>query len=280
MLNRLISPFKPVSFNLTVVVSFDERYLDYGTILLNSISKNSPHSKIIVLAINISRDKLSKFSQYNNIKILHEDKKFAHPYEQRLYTTTRRIFLINEILSDDSVENLLHLDADSIIMKNLNHFSQLFTQGDFLIFARPKMKHEELRLTMNVLGLSNSVPAKALAKEWVNQLWEILREPQTSKYIDQLTLWKAYEKVNTAYDVKLVNLMPPYIGESRKSVIRTFYATKNAKGNRALIKELNKFIDKELVDAPSNAPPKPDNENIYLSRELLLDHFKEIGFHI
>ncbi|VEP12262.1 conserved hypothetical protein [Hyella patelloides LEGE 07179] len=277
MINQLIQAFKPKSSNVTISVSFDNKYLDYGKILLNSLIKNSPDVKVVVLAINIPENDLKKFAEIENIKVIHENKNFLHAYEQRLYVTTRRIFLINELRQDSSTENLLQLDADAIVKRNLNRFGTLFQQGDFCIFARPKMKHEALRLTMNVLGLSNSSVAKELTQEWVKQLWKILEEPQQSKYIDQLTLWKAYEKVNQEYGVKLVNLGTPWIGSSRNTIIRTFYATKNAKGDRKLLKELNKFTENYLKEAPSNAPAKPEETEVFLTRSLLSEHFEKFG---
>ena len=277
VINQLIQAFKPKNAHITISVSFDNKYLDYGKILLNSILKNSRDVKIVVLAINIPEKDLIKFAEMDNIEVIHENKNFIHAYEQRLYVTTRRIFLINELRQDTSTENLLQVDADTIVKKNLNIFGTLFNQGDFCIFARPKMKHEALRLTMNVLGLSNSSVAKALTQEWIKQLWKILEKPQQSKYLDQLTLWKAYEKVNQEYGVKLVNLDTPWIGSSRNTVIRTFYATKNAKGDQKLLKELNKFTDNYLEEAPSNAPAKPEDTEIFLTRSLLSEHFEKVG---
>ncbi|MBD2344379.1 hypothetical protein [Anabaena subtropica] len=278
MINQLIKAFQPKDANITVSVGFDNKYLDYGKILLRSINKNSPNVKVVVLAINTHEDSLNEFSELKNFKIIHEKKEFAHEYEQRLYTIARRIFLVNELRQDSSIENLLQLDADAIVKRDLNRFGNLFKQGDFCIFARPQMKYEFLRLTMNVLGLNNSPASKALTKEWIAQLWQMLAEPQDTKYIDQLTLWKAYEKINQEYGIKLVNLQPPFIGNSRNTIIRTFYATKDAKGDQKLVKELNKFTDKPLEDAPSNAPPKPEGTDVFLTKNLLRDNFEKAGF--
>lgn len=279
MLDRLLRKFKPENANITVSVSFDNKYLDYGKILLKSLLKNSPDVKIVVLAINVPETDLKAFANVENIKIICEQKDFVHPYEQRLYVTTRRIFLIDELREDSSTENLLQLDADTIINKNLSRFVNLFERGDFCIFARPEMKHEALRLTMNVLGLSNTAVAKALTQEWIRQLWQILEEPQSSKYIDQLTLWKAYEKIKQEREIKLVNLDNPWIGSSRNSIIRTFYATKDNQGDEKLLKELNEFTEQKLAEVPSNAPAKPKDTQIFLTRNLLRENFEKVKFN-
>ena len=276
--NQLIKSFQSKDTNITVSVSFDDKYLDYGKILLNSILKNSPSVKIVVLAINVPENNLQKFAELENIEIVHEHKNFSHAYEQRLYVTTRRIFLIDRLRKDNSIKNLLQLDADAIVNKNLNRFYTLFNRGDLCIFARPKIKHEALRLTMNVMGLSNSPVTKALTQEWIKQLWNILETPQNSKYIDQLTLWKAYEKINREQGIKLVNLNVPWIGNSQSSIIRTFYATKDNRGDRKLLQELNKFTNKKLPEVPKNAPPKPKDIEVYLTRSLLKEHFEKAGF--
>lgn len=279
MIKQLLQVFYPQNANITVSISFDNRYLNYGKILLNSLLKNSPNVNIIVLAINVSQQDLAGYEKLENIKIICEQKEFVHPYEQRLYVTTRRIFLINQLREDDSVENLLQLDADTIINKNLNQLATLYNQGDFVIFARPTMKHEALRLTMNVLGLANSTAAKLLTQEWIRQLWQILETPQDSKYIDQLTLWKAYEKIAQQEELKLVNLDSPWIGQSNQSVIRTFYATKDNKSDQKLLKQLNKFAEQNLTEVPSNAPAKPQEIPIKLTRQLLEKNFEQVKFN-
>lgn len=279
MIKQLLQVFYPQNANITVSISFDNRYLNYGKILLNSLIKNSPNVNIVVLAINVSQQDLAGYEKLENIKIICEQKEFVHPYEQRLYVTTRRIFLINQLREDDSVENLLQLDADTIINKNLNRLATLYHQGDFLIFARPTMKHEALRLTMNVLGLANSTAAKLLTQEWIRQLWQILETPQDSKYIDQLTLWKAYEKIAQQEALKLVNLDSPWIGQSNQSVIRTFYATKDNKSDQKLLKQLNKFAEQNLAEVPSNAPAKPQEIPINLTRQLLEKNFEQVKFN-
>lgn len=278
MITQLIQAFKPKDAKLTVSTSFDNKYLDYGKILLRSIIKNSPRVKVIVLAINIAEKEFQEFSNCENIEFIYEQRQFYHPYEQRLYSLARRIFLVDELRQDSSVENLLQLDSDLIVYQNLNKFSCLFQQGDFLIFARPHMRYEFLRLTMNVLGLSNSPAAKALTREWVRQLWCLLEQPQDSKYIDQLTLWKAYDKINQEYEIELVNLKSPFIGSKRNDIIRKFTATKDAKGNKELLNELNKFANNQLKDVPSNAPAQPESNNVYLHKDLLQDHFIKAGF--
>jgi Glycosyl transferase family 8 len=279
VIKQLLQVFYPQNANITVSISFDNRYLNYGKILLNSLLKNSPNVNIVVLAINVSQQDLAGYEKLENIKIICEQKEFVHPYEQRLYVTTRRIFLINQLREDDSVENLLQLDADTIINKNLNRLATLYNQGDFLIFARPTMKHEALRLTMNVLGLANSTAAKLLTQEWIRQLWQILETPQDSKYIDQLTLWKAYEKIAQQEALKLVNLDSPWIGQSNQSVIRTFYATKDNKSDQKLLKQLNKFAEQNLAEVPSNAPAKPQEIPINLTRQLLEKNFEQVKFN-
>jgi hypothetical protein len=279
MISQLIKAFQPKDAHITVSVSFDNKYLAYGRILLRSLIKNSPRVRIVVLVINTPEASLQEFSDCENVKIIYEEKEFAHPYEQRLYSIARRIFLVNELRQDSLVDNLLQLDADLIVRKDLKGFGSLFKQGDFCVFARTKMKYEFLRLTMNVIGLANSPAAKALTKEWVAQLWHLLEEPQDSKYIDQLTLWKAYEKVNQEYGIKLVNLVPPFIGEEGNTIIRTFTATKSAKDNKKLLKELNEFADNYLENAPSNAPAKPESSSVCLEKSLLCDHFAKAGFN-
>lgn len=279
MVTQLLRVFQAKNAHITVSTGFDNKYLDYGKILLRSIKKNSPRVKVIVLTINLDESDLQEFSDDENIKIINEKKEFSCPYEQRLYSIARRIFLINELRHDTNVENLLQLDADSIVRKDLNKFGSLFNQGDFCIFARLGMKYEFLRLTMNVLGLANTPAAKALTQEWVAQLWNLLEQPQDSKYIDQLTLWKAYEKVNQAQEIKLINLTNPFIGSEGNTVVRSFAATKDAKGNKKLLKELNEFTDIALDDAPSNAPVKPEDNSIFLQRGLLRDHFIKAGFN-
>ncbi|MEQ8996856.1 MAG: hypothetical protein RID53_10185 [Coleofasciculus sp. B1-GNL1-01] len=278
MITQLIQAFKPKDAKLTVSTSFDNKYLDYGKILLRSIIKNSPRVKVIILAINIAEEEFQEFSNCDNIEFIYEQRQFYHAYEQRLYSLARRIFLIDELRQDSSVENLLQLDSDLIVYQNLNKFSCLFQRGDFLIFARPHMRYEFLRLTMNVLGLSNSPAAKALTREWVRQLWRLLEQPQDSKYLDQLTLWKAYDKINQEYEIKLVNLKSPFIGSKRNDIIRKFTATKNAKGNKKLLNELNKFANNQLKDVPSNAPAQPESKNIYLHKDILKEHFIKAGF--
>ncbi|AFZ37143.1 hypothetical protein Sta7437_3645 [Stanieria cyanosphaera PCC 7437] len=277
MFNSLLNIFKTQDAHLTVSTSFDDKYLHYGKILLNSLLKNSPQVQVKVLAINIEEENLQEYQEFKNIEIIHENKEFTHAYEQRLYSIARRIFFINELRSNPNIENLLQLDADTIIRKDLNKFGKLFEQGDLCIFARPKMKHEALRLTMNIIGLSNTMAAKALTQEWVLQLWNLLEQPQDSKYIDQLTLWKAYEKINHQSTIKLINLTHPYIGRTGNTIIRAFAATKDAKGDTQLLKELNQYSSNLLQDAPSNAPKPPEEQNIFLHKEFLIEQFSQSG---
>ncbi|MGK7877263.1 MAG: hypothetical protein AB4426_29390 [Xenococcaceae cyanobacterium] len=276
-LNRLFQGFKPKDAKITVSTCFDDKYLNYGKILLNSIQHNSSRVNVKVLTINIPKSKLQKYYDSENIEMIAENKKFNHPYEQRLYSVARRIFFVHELRHDSSVENLLQLDADLVVRKDLNKFGKLFNQGDFCIFARLNMRFEFLRLTMNILGLSNTLIAKQLTNEWVNQLWNLLDESQDSKYIDQLTLWKAYDKINSEQGVRLVNLGHPYIGREGNTIIRAFAATANAKGDAKLLKELNKYSDNILDDAPSNAPKPSEDGSVRLTREMLFEHFKKAG---
>ncbi|MBW4520335.1 MAG: hypothetical protein KME16_11620 [Scytolyngbya sp. HA4215-MV1] len=275
---QLSNLFSTKDAHLTVSFGFDNKYLDYGKILLRSIQKNSPNIRVKALAINVPESSFDEFSGYDNIEIIHENKQFEHPYEQRLYSIVRRIFLIHELRHDPTVENLLQLDADLIVRHDLNRFGRLFEQGDMCLTARLKMKHEALRLMAGILGLSNTPAAKALTQEWITQLWNLLEEPQDSKYIDQLTLWKAYEKVQAAQGLKIVNLQAPYIGRTGNTAIRVFAATKDARGDKQLLKELNQYADKVLDDAPSNAPKQPEQKNIFLERSLVLNLFKTAGF--
>lgn len=277
-INPLAQLFQPKDAEITLSLSFDNKYLEYGKIILNSIRKNSPTVKVIALVINVSQQDLQEFLDWENLNIIFETKQFSHPYEQRLYSTTRRIFFINQLRQNHSIQNLLQLDADLIVRKDLNRFRTLFEQGDLCILAKLHMKHEPLRLIMNVLGLANTPAAKALTQEWIAQLWQILQEPQDSKYIDQLTLWKAYEKVHQELGIKLVNLAPPFIGKEHNAIIRTFYATKDAKGDTKLLKELNQFTNQSLKEAPSHAPQKPEDTSIFLTRELLKEHFQAAGY--
>jgi hypothetical protein len=265
--------FKSQTANITVSTAFDRNYLEYGKILLESIQKNSPDVKVKLLVVNTPEEDLKELSRYPNVEIFAENLDFIHPYEQRLYVMARRIFFVNQLRHDSSVENLLQLDADLIIRKDLNKFGKLYQQGEFLVFARPKMKHAELRLSMGVVGLANSDRAKALTKEWTERFRDLPQEALDSKYVDQLTLWQAYEKIGGEEGIKLVNLQPPYIGESGNSCIRVFCATKNAKGNQKLIEELNQYADSKLDEAPSNAPPNPQEGGVFLRKELLLDRF-------
>ncbi|BAU65646.1 hypothetical protein STA3757_30350 [Stanieria sp. NIES-3757] len=277
MFNSLLEIFKTQDARLTVSTSFDDKYLNYGKILLNSLLKNSPQVQVKVLAINLAQESLQQYNQFKNIEIIYENKEFTHAYEQRLYSIARRIFFINELRSNPKIENLLQLDADTIIRKDLNKFGKLFKQGDLCIFARPKMKHEALRLTMNIIGLSNTMVAKTLTQEWVVQLWNLLEQPQDSKYIDQLTLWKAYEKINHQSNIKLVNLTHPYIGRTGNTIIRAFAATKDAKGDTKLLQELNQYSSNLLQDAPSNAPKPPEDQSIFLHKEFLKEQFSQSG---
>jgi hypothetical protein len=265
--------FNSAPANITVSTAFDRNYLDYGKILLRSILKNSPDIQIRLLVVNTPEADLEEFAKQENIKITYENLDFLHPYEQRLYVMARRIFFVDRLRHDPTIENLLQLDADLIVRKNLNRFDKLYKQGDFLIFARPQMKHAQLRLNMSVLGLANTERAKALTQEWVAQFRNIAQESLDSKYVDQLTLWQAYDKINTASGIELVNLNRPYIGESGNTCIRVFFATRTAKGNQKLLEELNKYTDSQLVDAPSNAPPNPEEGGVFLRKELLLDRF-------
>lgn len=275
---QLANLFGAKDAHLTVSFGFDNKYLDYGKILLRSIQENSPNIQVKALAINVAEGSLAEFAGCSNVEIIHEHKQFNHPYEQRLYSIVRRIFLIHELRHDPSVENLLQLDADLIIRKDLNRFGRLFEQGDMCLTARLKMKHEALRLMAGILGLSNTPAAKALTQEWITQLWNLLESPQDSKYIDQLTLWKAYEKVHAEQRLKLVNLQAPYIGRTGNTAIRVFAATKDAKGDKELLKELNQYADKVLEDAPSNAPKQPEQKDIFLERGLVLNLFEKAGF--
>ncbi len=263
--------FKSEQANITVSTAFDRNYLQYGKILLESIQKNSPDVKVKLLVVNTPEKDLEELHRYPNVEIFAENLDFVHPYEQRLYVMARRIFFVNQLRHDPSIENLLQLDADLIIRKNLNRFGKLYQKGEFLIVARPKMRHAELRLSMGVVGLTNSDRAKALTQEWTYRFRDLPQEALDSKYVDQLTLWQAYEKIGGEEGIKLVNLQPPYIGESGNTYIRVFCATKNAKGNQKLVKELNQYADDRLVDAPSNAPPNPQEGGIFLRKELLLD---------
>ncbi|MGL5874392.1 MAG: hypothetical protein ACRC2R_18825 [Xenococcaceae cyanobacterium] len=259
--------------NITVSTAFDRNYLEYGKILLRSILKNSPNVKIKLLVVNTPETDVEEFAKQQNIDIIHENLEFLHPYEQRLYVMARRIFFVNQLRHDSSIENLLQLDADLIVRKDLNHFGKLYKQGDFLIFARPQMKHAELRLNMSVLGLANTERARTLTKEWVAQFREVAQESLDSKYVDQLTLWQAYDKVSNEDKIELVNLNRPYIGESGNTCVRVFFATRTAKGNQKLLDELNKYTDSQLTNAPSNAPPNPEEGGVFLRKELLLDRF-------
>lgn len=91
-------------------------------------------------------------------------------------------------------------------------------------------------------------------------------------------MWKAYDKINRKYGVKLSNLEYPYIGRQGNTIIRAFAATKDAKGDNKLLKELNKYSNNNLEDAPSNAPKPPEEEKLSLTREILIDLFNKFGF--
>jgi lipopolysaccharide biosynthesis glycosyltransferase len=263
--------FKSETANITVSTAFDRNYLDYGKILLRSIWQNSPEVQIKLLVVNTPEEDLKEFLKHPNLEIFRENIDFLHPYEQRLYVMARRIFFVNQLRQDPNIENLLQLDADLIVRKDLNKFGKLYQQGDFLIFARPKMKHAELRLNMSVLGLANTDKAKALTQEWAAQFRDVAQESLDSKYVDQLTLWHAYEKISDEKGIQLVNLDRPYIGEDGNTCIRVFFATRTAKGNSKLLNELNQYADSQLAEAPSNAPPNPQEGGVFLRKELLLD---------
>lgn len=173
--SRIFQLFKTKDANITVSFAFDKNYLDYGKILLNSIQKNSPDVKIKILTINVSKEEIQEYGKLNNVEIIAENKQFNHPYEQRLYSIARRIFFIHELRHNNNVENLLQLDADLIVRKDLNKFGKLFNQGDFLINARPKMRFEFLRLTMNILGLSNTFVAKQLTQRMAKSTVEYIK---------------------------------------------------------------------------------------------------------
>jgi hypothetical protein len=129
---------------VTVTFSFNQNYLNYAKVLVNSIKINSPDTNIVVRAVNVSEDALKEswcqnihtiidktalLTKKTKIKCLKDNQtsfwngnipKRNLLYSEEIAYTCHSRFLNILYLLENGIDNIFCIDVDFIIRKNLS----------------------------------------------------------------------------------------------------------------------------------------------------------------
>lgn len=145
---------------VTILVVSDSGYINRMKTLISSIHKFVPHAHIHAVLINCNEEE-------ENIKKLHNDITVENIYElfqnkviytrgdhkctdKHAFCANIRVKIITKLLKERHSDNILYLDADSIILRSLNRLLADMTKNDLIVyepFGKPKT---------GVMGINNN----------------------------------------------------------------------------------------------------------------------------
>ncbi|MEO6523837.1 MAG: glycosyltransferase [Mucilaginibacter sp.] len=115
-----------------IFLTFDDHYLKYAFVCLNSIKENYPnHPEILIFYEGQDAFVLKSIDAIPNCNIIQFNLEFLKEYNIKLTDWTTSKVLIRYILwtpQFDEYDNILHIDADTIICKPLD---EIFSNTDF-----------------------------------------------------------------------------------------------------------------------------------------------------
>jgi len=197
--------------NINILIVSNEKYLKYAIPLARSISNNCTNFNIHLHLINSHSTKVDKklLKRVRNIKIYKVFREFASEEEEAGFCANYRFLVMPDLLKDYS-NNVIYLDADSIVRCDLSSDSDInsyLNECDVALMTSKRIppstiidvstidfKRQKRRVAFKtgVLVISNS--------EKIIRFFEDVRDGisthgETKWYSDQLSFFDSVEKL-------------------------------------------------------------------------------------
>lgn len=126
-----------IQMNLDVLYQFNEKYAPYAGVSMTSLLENNKQMekiRIFILGENLSPDSITRFERMADTygceicfisidDMIEQMKRMGLSSYRGSYAANMRLFLADVL--DDSVDRLLYLDADTIVLENLHELLSL-----------------------------------------------------------------------------------------------------------------------------------------------------------
>lgn len=185
----------------------DRKYLKYFYTLLQSAVLNSPELHFHVCLVNqkkYSKKVESKSKKiFKNINFFYLEKEFKNIAEKKAFCANYRARFILHIINK-GYRNIVYLDVDSLIRKNILDYDWKFMTNDISVLFR-NSDDPRFKLLSGVISISGNNASRGFIEDWIEKL-----DPEILNWFaDQVTFYKTYSNAK----------MKISFGNLKKSVI-------------------------------------------------------------
>jgi hypothetical protein len=240
---------------LSVLCVSDNKYLPFLYSFLNSLDRNcSCVDKVIICLINVPNLKFKKYNFeieiFNEFQSIDDTKNKLTRYscgtlngrymsQFHAYCNNIRYFLIPFLLKTH--KNLLYVDVDNIIRKDLNELLKLINNNDICIHKYPLGLHpvswrEFMTFACGIIGIKQSEKTISFFEELKT---EIINNDFLSVG-DQLDFYKIWVKHQS--DIKIHNLELKYKDHTFLENSYIWSGDGNAKESSIYVNEMKNYI--------------------------------------
>lgn len=170
------------SENPTILAISDLRFLPHLQVLVASVNRHFPQAHIHIYLVNINdpKEQISLKQLHPNIQFTLIEKNLEEAIikialdgktqytEKAGFCVNLRVHAIHTLLNK-GVSNILFVDADTIIRKDLSELFDQLKNSHILIHKRPKEKHF-MRVAGGVIAVRNTDWSKSFFKRFIEQV--------------------------------------------------------------------------------------------------------------
>jgi len=241
--------------NILIIIT--ESYGNYGRALIASLLKHQADVNIYLYLINASKEFIDEITlQVGNMPVVVRERndwslstdpvKWAGKSEVICYSANIRGEVIRELLTVDKLDNLVYIDADSVLIDNIDGAFDLQDKCHIMFHFRPK-ERDIGNILSGIIFLNN----RPVTLEFLDEYCKRIREENILNwYSDQKALNKTYEYFKLREDIVFFNLSKKYI-DWNYSAESKIWAGKGRSKKRKEFRKIQKTYLREFFDRQS-----------------------------
>ncbi|MDM3861026.1 MAG: putative nucleotide-diphospho-sugar transferase [Aphanizomenon gracile PMC644.10] len=261
----------------TILSIADQKYCKYLKTLISSIAVNFKDVHVHLHLINVSPSEQDELlCLYSNITFTSEEVKIDDSQSFSAYCANVRVRVMRRLL-ESGIDNLLYLDADSIVRKDLTPLFRLLKNTDLIIHHRHS-DVEAWRFATGAIAIRNNAKVKVFMQGWEKNLESLIY----SWYGDQISFSRTYEILKNELYIK--NLPMKYI-DWKFSPFSSIWAGKGKRKHENMLylledriyelKALSSHISVEIIKISIKQMILQIQNIIFLLLESVSNNFKD-----
>lgn len=181
----------------TILSIADQKYCKYLKTLISSIAVNFKDVHVHLHLINVSPSEQDELlCLYSNITFTSEEVKIDDSQSFSAYCANVRVRVMRKLL-ESGIDNLLYLDADSIVRKDLTPLFRLLKNTDLIIHHRHS-DVEAWRFNTGAIAIRNNTKVILFMQNWEKNLESLTY----SWYGDQISFSRTYDHLKNELCIK------------------------------------------------------------------------------